>query len=418
MVDREKSRRRLLAVGLIAAVVVAAVLVYGHWRHAREAAAPRAAAAAVPVTIATVTAADVPIRLSGTGSVVASQSVTVHVRVDGQLDKIAFTEGQNVRKGDLLATIDPRPLQAQLASAQAQKAHDEATLTAALKDLERYTTLVAQDSIQQQTLDTQKATVGQLKASVASDQAQIDNATVQLGYTTIRSPIDGRTGIRMLDAGNIVHAADANGLVLINQIDPIAVLFTLPEGNVPQVNAAIRASGRTPLTLSAIAREDGRTLGSGRLLLVNNQIDTATGTVQLKGILDNPQHNLWPGQYVNVQLLLGVRKGALTVPESTIQRSPSGLFVYVVAADGTATTRAVKVDLVQDGVAVVGDGLQAGERVVSDGQYKLRQGVKVTAAGPAADANATRPAAANAPARAAPARAPATSALPPASAPR
>ncbi|HEY5365865.1 MAG TPA: efflux RND transporter periplasmic adaptor subunit [Casimicrobiaceae bacterium] len=391
MVDHQKSRRRLLAVGLVAAVVVAAALLYGHWRHARQAAAPRAAAAAVPVTIATVTAADVPIRLSGTGSVQASQSVTVRVRVDGQLDKVAFTEGQDVRKGDLLATIDPRPLQAQLASAQAQKAHDEATLTAALKDLERYTTLVAQDSIQQQTLDTQKATVGQLKASVASDQAQIDNATVQLGYTTIRSPIDGRTGIRMLDAGNIVHAADANGLVLINQIDPIAVLFVLPEGNVPQVNAAIRASGRTPLTLSAIAREDGKTLGNGRLLLVNNQIDTATGTVQLKGMLDNPQHNLWPGQYVNVQLLLGVRKGALTVPESTIQRSPSGLFVYVVAANGTATTRPVKVDLVQDGVAVVGDGLQAGERVVTDGQYKLRQGVKVTAAAPAADASAARP---------------------------
>lgn len=386
MVEQAKSRRRWVVVGVIAAVIVAAALVYGNHRRASEAGATRAPAAAIPVTLGTVVAADVPIRLAGTGSVQASQSVTVRVRVDGQLDTVAFTEGQDVRKGDVLARIDPRPLQAQLASAQAQKSRDEASLTSAQKDLERYTVLVEQDSIQQQTLDTQKSTVGQLKASIAADQAQIDNATVQLGYTTIVSPINGRTGIRMLDAGNIVHASDANGLVVINQIDPIAVLFALPEGNVPQINAAIRESGRTPLALTAIAREDGKPLGSGRLLLLNNQIDTATGTVQLKGLLDNPQHSLWPGQYVNVQLLLGVRKGALTVPDAAIQRGPGGLFVYVVSADGTATTRPVKVALSQDGVTVVSEGLNAGERIVVDGQYKLRAGAKVTASAPAAPA--------------------------------
>jgi multidrug efflux system membrane fusion protein len=374
-------RRRQVAVGLcVAALVAVAAVAY----RARAADTDKPAAPAIPVTLGTVTRADVPIRLAGTGSVLASQSVLVKVRVDGQLDKVLFTEGQDVKAGQVLALIDPRPLQAALESAQAQKAHDEALLAAAQKDLERYTTLVAQDSIQQQTLDTQKATVGTLKASLMADQAAIDNATVQLGYTTIRSPLNGRTGIRMVDAGNIVHATDTTGLVVVNQIDPIAVLFVLPEGNLREINAAQRASGKTPLVVQAYGREDGTLMGSGHLVLVNNQIDTATGTVQLKALLDNPGHNLWPGQYVNARLLLGTRKDALTVPDNAVQRGQDGLLVWVVGADGTVSAKPVKVAVTQDGISVITDGLEAGQKVVVDGQYKLRAGAKVVASTPAA----------------------------------
>ena len=373
-------RRQLVAVGFSVAAIAGVVAFVDGARRAQAADTAKPAGPVVPVTIGTVTKADVPIRLTGTGSVLASQSVLVKVRVDGQLDKVLFTEGQDVKAGQVLALIDPRPLQAALESAQAQKAHDEALLAAAQKDLERYTTLVAQDSAPVQTLDTQRATVGTLKASVQADQAAVDNATVQLGYTTIRSPLNGRAGIRLVDAGNIVHATDTTGLVVINQIDPIAVLFVLPESAVQPINAAVRASGKTPLAIQAYGREDGKLLASGHLLLVNNQIDTATGTVQLKGLLDNTGHNLWPGQYVNTRLVLGTRKDALTVPESTIQRSQDNLFVYVVGADNTVSVRPVKVAQTQDGVAVVESGLTAGERVVVDGQYKLRAGTSVTPA--------------------------------------
>ncbi|MBS0319328.1 MAG: efflux RND transporter periplasmic adaptor subunit [Proteobacteria bacterium] len=382
------SLSRRLAVGAAAAFALVAVVVVLHHRAAR--AAPPAPTSAVPVTLGTVTRTSVPVRVTGTGTVQASQSVTVRTRVDGELQKVAFTEGDDVKRGQLLAQIDPRTFEATLASARAQKARDEATLAAARKDLERYKVLVAQDSIQQQTLDTQTATVAQLQAAVQADDAAIATAAVQLGYTSIRSPIDGRAGILLQDAGNIVHATDAAGLVVINQIDPIAVLFTLPEGDVTRVNAALRAAGRTPLPVTAESREDGSTLATGRLTLINNQIDTTSGTVQLKAQFANPQHTLWPGQYVNAILTLGTRADALTVPDTAVQRGPNGLYVYAVDNDGVAQPRPVTVVQRAGGVAVIGTGLEAGQKIVVDGQYKLRPGVHVTGLATPAHAAAAR----------------------------
>jgi multidrug efflux system membrane fusion protein len=290
-------RQRFLFAALVVVVVLGIVLVRTMLHQADAADKAPPAAAGIPVVTATAAKEDIPIFLTGIGTVQAAQSVTVKARVDGQLQKVAFTEGQNVKEGALLAQIDPAPYQALLDGAVAQKAKDEATLANARKDLERYKTLFAQDSIQQQTLDTQVSTVDQLKASVLSDQAQIDNAKVQLAYTTIRSPVNGRAGLRLVDVGNIVHATDTTGLVVINQIDPIAVLFTLPEEHVPRINKAIQAAGAGSLPVQALAREDGTSLGAGRLLLVNNQIDTTTGTVQLKALFPNPSLTLWPGQY-------------------------------------------------------------------------------------------------------------------------
>ncbi len=275
-------RRRILLVGSIIAAVVVGILLWRMILGRGDTADKTAQPPTIPVVMATAAQENLPIFLTGIGTVQAAQSVTVRVRVDGQLDKVAFVEGQDVKTGDLLAQIDPRPFKAQLDQAVAQKARDEATLANAVKDLERYTTLVAQDSIQMQTLDTQKATVAQLKATVQSDQAQIDNAKVQLDYTTIRAPVSGRTGLRLVDVGNIVHASDLTGLVVINQIDPIAAIFTVPEDAVPSINEAIAASGSAPLQVQAFARVNGAPLGTGGLLLVNNQIDTTTGTVQLK----------------------------------------------------------------------------------------------------------------------------------------
>jgi len=374
-------RRKILLVGGVIAAVLAivAVRVVLHRADAAEK-AKAAQPAAIPVVTATVAKEDVPIFLTGIGTVQPAQTVTVKVRVDGELQKVAFTEGQDVKEGDLLAQIDPRPYQAVLDQAVAQKGRDEATLANAQKDLERYTTLFAQDSIQQQTLDTQKATVNQLKATIQSDQAQIDNARVLLAYTTIRSPVTGRTGLRLVDAGNIVHATDTTGLVVINQIDPITVVFTLPEEHVPKVNEAMQKAGATPLQAQALGRETGEALATGRLLLVNNQIDTATGTVQLKAQFPNKAHALWPGQYVNVRLVLGTRHDAATVPESAVQRGPEGLIAYVVKPDDSVETRPIRVARTQEGKAIIDDGLAPGTRVIVDGQYKVKPGVKVAEA--------------------------------------
>ena len=373
-------RQKILLAGVVVAAVVGIVLVRGILHPTDAADKGTVAPAGVPVVTATAAREDVPIFLTGIGTVQAAQSVTVKVRVDGQLQKVAFSEGQDVKEGALLAQIDPAPYQALLDGAVAQKAKDEATLANALKDLERYKTLFAQDSIQQQTLDTQVATVNQLKASVLSDQAQIDNARVQLAYTTIRSPVNGRTGLRLVDVGNIVHAADTTGLVVINQIDPIAVIFTLPEEHVPSINQAIHAAGATPLQVQALARENGAALGTGHLLLVNNAIDTATGTVQLKALFPNGSLTLWPGQYVNARLVLGTRHDATTVPESVVQRGQDGLYAYVVKADNVAVAQPIRVAQTQDGKAIIAEGITPGTRVVVAGQYKLKPGTKIVEA--------------------------------------
>jgi len=343
--------------------------------------APQVAhAPAISVTTVRAQERDIPLYLAGVGTATANASVTVKARIDGQLDKVGFSEGQDVRAGQLLAQIDPRALQAQLAQAQAQQARDQAQLGNAQADLQRYMTLRRQDAATQQQLDTQKALVAQLDAAVKTDEAQINYAKVQLGYTTIKAPISGRAGARLVDPGNIVHAADANGLVVINQIDPMTVQFTLPEDAVSAINRAQRAS-RQPLKVTAYARSNNDApLATGQLILLNNQIDTSSGTVQLKARFANPQHALWPGQYVNVNLQMSERGMALTLPAAAVQRNQDGTYVYIVKADDTVAIQPIEVVRMQDGMAVIGKGLASAQRVVLDGQYKLKPGSRITEA--------------------------------------
>jgi multidrug efflux system membrane fusion protein len=373
------------AIASAAALVVAAAGLWALSHNTAQAAdkgkdaKKKADDAPVQVVTAAVRTQDMPILRTGLGTVAATYSVTVKARVDGQLDAVGFTEGQDVRKGQVIARIDPRTFQATLMQAQAQRAKDEATLANARVDLQRYTTLAAQDAATQQQLDTQKALVKQLEATVKADDAQVNSAQVQLGYTTIAAPISGRAGARLVDPGNIVHAADANGLVVINQIDPITVSFTLPEDAVQATNRAMAASHK-PLVVQAWSRDGSELLGTGTLTLVNNQIDTTSGTVQMKGSFPNPQHNLWPGQFVNVRLVLGTRQKAVTIPAAAVQRSESGVFTYVVDPGGEARAQTIGLVQIQDGIAIVDQGLQPGQRVVVDGQYKLKPGSRTVEA--------------------------------------
>jgi multidrug efflux system membrane fusion protein len=384
MTTSSSQKRTVLLSGAAAAILLLAV----GWRvvHRSAVAAPNPQAAIVPVTTVQAQSRDVPLYLSGVGTVTANASVTVKARVDGQLEKVGFTEGQDVKAGQLLAQLDPRTLQAQLAQVQAQKVRDQAQLNNARADLRRYTTLLQQDAATQQQLDTQKALVAQLEAAVKTDDAQINYAAVQLGFTTIKAPISGRVGARLVDPGNIVHAADAGGLVVINQIDPITVLFTLPEEAVPAINRA-QLSGAA-LNVVAAARDTEQPLANGKLVLLNNQIDTASGTVQLKGRFANSGHQLWPGQYVNVKLLLNDKEPALTVPAAAIQRNQEGTYVYLIDAAMTAHIRQVQVARIQDGIAVIAKGLAPQDRVVIDGQYKLKPGIRIRESQPAAKGSA------------------------------
>ncbi len=386
-------RRHALAGGLGLAALLVAMGGCSKSTQADKPAAP--AAPAVLVSAARVQTQTVPNYQTGVGSVTAAQTVIVKARIDGQLEKIGFSEGQDVKAGQLLAQIDARSLQAQLAQAQAQKARDAALLNNARADLQRYTTLVAQDAATGQQLETQRSLVAQLEAAQLTDNAQISYAEVQLSFTKITAPISGRAGARLIDVGNIVHAADPGGLVVINQIDPITVQFTLPEDAVPDINQALR-SARTPLTVAAYARNGREPLATGKLILLNNQIDSATGTVQLKARFANATHALWPGQFVNVRLELGQRSQALTVPSAAVQRSQDGAFVYVVKEDGTVQNQPVKVARQQDGIAVIDSGLKVGERVVVDGQYKLKQGSSVIESPSGKGAAASSPPAAGA----------------------
>lgn len=329
---------------------------------------------AVPVTAGTVAASNVPIYLDGIGAVQAYNTVTVKVRVDGQLQQVAFREGQDVHKGDLLAQIDPRPFQAALDQAKAAKTRDEAQLANAKLDQQRYAELAPKGYATRQTLDTQNAQVLSDTAAVQSDQAAIDNAQTQLGYTTIRSPLDGRTGLRLVDEGNIVHATDTTGLVVITQLHPIAVIFTLPEANLPQINREM-ASGQ--LKAQALSRDSKEKLADGVLELVDNQIDPTTGTVKLKATFPNQDNALWPGQFVNARLLVRTQSNGLTVPSSVVQRGPKGTYAFVIKPDQTIEQRPITVAQIDQGVALVSDGLSAGEQVVVDGQYRLQAGTKV-----------------------------------------
>ncbi|MGJ7508761.1 efflux RND transporter periplasmic adaptor subunit [Variovorax sp. GT1P44] len=363
---------------LVAALVLIAVLVAaGAWRKfTTHAAAPAAGPAGVPATTVRVASETVPIARSGVGTVVPVASVTVRPRVDGQLDSVDFKEGQDVKAGQVLVRIDPRTLQAQLEQIVAQKAKDEAQLANARADLQRYGDLIKEDATTQQTLDTQRALVNQLQAALKSDEAQIHMAKVQLGFTTITAPISGRIGARLVDPGNIVHAADANGLLVINQIDPIAVQFTLPESSFQAVNRALNAS-HEPLKVEAIDRDTHEVLAPGTLVLLNNQIDAATGTISLKAQFANPEHRLWPGQSVDARVVLGERADALTVPSAVVQRNQDGFFAYVVGPDDKVRVQPVTVADSVRGKSVIESGLAAGDRVVLDGQYRMTPGARV-----------------------------------------
>jgi multidrug efflux system membrane fusion protein len=330
---------------------------------------------AVPVTPGLVQQKDVPIYLDGLGTVQAFNTVTVHARVDGQLQQVAFVEGQDVHAGDLLVQIDPEPFRAAMDQAIAKKGQDEAQLANARVDLKRYADLLAKEGVTQQVYDTQKALVDQLVAAVKADQAAIDSAKVQLDYTRIVSPIDGRIGIRLVDQGNLVHANDANGLVVITQLRPISVVFTLPEQMLRAIQKEI--STNAALTVLAVDRDDNTVLGEGKLAVIDNQIDTTTGTIKIKATFPNDDLRLWPGQFVNARLLLTVRKASPVVPASVIQRGPDGPFVFVIKDDQTVEIRPVEVAQIEDGLALIDKGLRPGERVVVEGQYRLQKGSHV-----------------------------------------
>ncbi|HKW27643.1 MAG TPA: MdtA/MuxA family multidrug efflux RND transporter periplasmic adaptor subunit [Terriglobales bacterium] len=328
----------------------------------------------IPVSVATVQRRDFPVYLTGLGSVTAFNTVALKSRVDGQLVQVAFREGREVRKGDLLAVIDPRPYQVALDQAQATLLKDQSQLKNAQLDLERYKGLVAAGVVSHQQVDTQDALVGQLQGAVGADKAAIENARLNLSYCHITAPVDGRIGLRLVDTGNLVHATDANPLLVITQLQPIAIIFTLPEDSLPVVAQHMRSG---TLKVEAYNRDDQTRLATGNLLTIDNQIDQTTGTGKLKAIFDNHERDLWPNQFVNVRLLLEVRKNATVLPAASLQRGPSGTFAYIVKANNTVEMRPVTPSLTQGNVAAIAQGISPGEVVVTDGQDKLQNGSKV-----------------------------------------
>ncbi len=330
----------------------------------------------VSVVSGVVASKDVPVFLDGLGTVQAFNSVLVRARVDGQLRKIAFEEGQDVKRGDLLALIDPDPFRAQLEQAKAKQGQDEALLTNAREDLKRYAGLLANEGVTRQVYDTQQSQVNQLEAAVKADEAAVRSAQVQLDYTTIVSPIDGRVGIRLVDQGNMVRSADANGLVTIAQLRPVSVVFTLPEQTLSQIQQQL-AKGDT-LSVFAVGRDNASVLGAGQLAVIDNQIDTTTATIKLKATFPNADLRLWPGQFVTARLLLLTHKNQPVVPAQAIQRGPeNSVFVFVIKENQTVEVRRVKVGQIEQGEALIEEGLSAGEQIVIDGQYKLQKDSRV-----------------------------------------
>lgn len=336
----------------------------------------------VPVTVAEVKREDVPIYLDGLGAVQAFNSAVLQPQVTGRLISVPFKEGDEVKAGELIAQVDPRPYQAQLDQALAKKAQDQATLASARLDLKRYQELAPDGYVSQQQVDQQKATVATNEATIQADDAAIENARVQLSYCTIRAPFDGVVGIRQVDVGNLVQGGGSSGIVVLTQIKPISVTFTLPE----QALAEVRKADTQTLAVLALDRDNQAPLARGSLLAFDNQIDQATGTIKLKAQFDNQDRALWPGQFVNVRLLVRTEKDGLTIPAPAVQRGPNGSFVYVVKADETAEMRAVDTSQTEGGVALIVKGLAAGEQVVTDGQYRLQDGSKVAVSTPNAGA--------------------------------
>jgi multidrug efflux system membrane fusion protein len=369
--------RRTLAIGLIV-IVVAAALIYvftGSPEPQRRAGGRFGAEGPVPVLVAAAVRADVPVYLGAVGTTKALNTVTVRPQVDGKLLEVAFKEGQDVKKGDVLARIDPITFQAQLAQTMAKKAQDEAQLTNARMDLDRYEKLLATNAINRQQADTQRALVNQYSALVQADQAAADSAQATLGYTNIVAPIDGRTGIRQVDEGNIVHASDSTGIVVLTQLKPISVLFNLPQQD---LNAVNNAFAKAPLSVDAQRSDNDAVVDSGTLRVVDNQVDASTGTVKLKAEFPNANLQLWPGQFVNIRLLIDTLKQVVVIPTGAVQRGPNGTFVYVAKDDNTVTMRPINVQKQDETQTVVASGVEPPERVVTTGFARLVDGGKIT----------------------------------------
>jgi multidrug efflux system membrane fusion protein len=393
IIDCHKKRRQLRNAQSLAAIIVLAA-VGAISIGCSSAADPKSKAQAagpvraVSVAVAPVQKQDVPVYLSGLGAVTAFNTANIKSRVDGQIMKVNFREGQDVRQGELLIEIDARPFEVQVEQMQAQLFRDQAQLRDAKLNLERYTSLIPSGSIAQQQVDTQKALVDQLDGTVRNDQAQIDSAKLNITYCHITAPFTGRVGLRQVDSGNIVHASDANPMLILTQLQPIAVIFTLPEDVLPNVSQQMR---RRTLEVDAFSRDDQTKLASGKLLTIDNQIDPSTGTAKLKAVFDNKDNQLWPNQFVNSDLLLETRKNSIVVPTAAILRGPQGPFVYTVNPDKTVQDKAVTIALTQGDVTVVTDGVSPGDTVVTDGQDKLQRGSHIEPRGGPPSKNTTAP---------------------------
>jgi multidrug efflux system membrane fusion protein len=371
-------RRRWAVIAILVGVALSG---YFGWRHFFAEGAAAVANSdqrpvAIPVTIALAQKADFPVYLNGLGTVEPYNTVTVSSRVDGEVTKVEFKQGQMVKQGDILVQIDPRPYQAALDQALAKKAQDEANLKNAQLNLQRTSTLAKEEVASRQQLDTQQASVDQLKAQIKGDQAAIENAQTQLDYATIRSPLSGKTGFRLVDPGNIVHAASTTGIVTIVKLQPISVVFTAPEEEVPQINKAL-AAGDVPVT--ALSSDGLKTLSQGKLALVNNAVDQASGTINMKATFQSTDNALWPGLSVSTRLLVDTLSQVTVIPQDAVQRGPSGLYAFVIGDDNKAKVQAIKVGQEGNGQSVVLHGLSPGQKVVVAGQYRLQQDALVRA---------------------------------------
>ncbi len=382
--------RRIVLITACCAIFAVVGLVYWYWSQGSDTAhAARTARAAVPVSVATASRQDVPIYLTGLGTVQALFTVGIHAQVDGKLQDVFFKEGQRVKKGDVLAKIDPRLYQAALDQAKARKAQDDAALIAAEKDLVRANTLVLKNFETQQVVDQQQAKVDQTKAAINADAAAIETAQTNLDYTDIVAPSDGRMGVRMVDPGNIVHASDQGSIAILTQTQPTAVLFTLPAQTLDDVRDAM---ARGAVEVAAYDRDNVRLLSKGALATIDNLIDQATATYRLKAMFTNDDEKLWPGEFVNARLLLETRKNVVVIPPLAVQRGPQGLFTWVVKPDNTVEPRPIQTSTTTADRTIVTSGVNDGERVVTNGQYKLQTNAPVTITAPptaAAQGNAT-----------------------------
>jgi membrane fusion protein, multidrug efflux system len=370
----QRSRRAVFAGASV--VVLAAVIALGFYRHGSTQAATNTAPPPIPVTVTAAALQDVPVYYDALGTVNALNTVSIRAQVNGQITSIDFRQGQEVHQGDVLAKIDPAPFKANLDQAVSKKSQDEAQLIDAQKDLARFKQLVQRDYETQQNVDKQQAKVDQTKSMIDADQAAIEAAQTQLSFATINAPIDGVVGFRQVDLGNIIHTNDTNPLTVLTQIKPSTVIFTLPQNDLGPVREAM-LQGTVPIV--AFDQDDKQQLAQGRLLLINNQIDQTTSTIQLKAEFDNKDERLWPGEFVRIRLLIQTRKDAITIPPVAVQHGPSGLYTWVVKPDNTVEQRSIETMPINNDTAIVTKGIAAGERVVVNGQYRLDIGSHVDA---------------------------------------